>query len=331
MSTEGGTGDGADGADGGKGSGGRAEPSVHQLRLFGVLAEELHFGRAAARLTMSQPALSRQIRALERRLGLQLVERTSRCVELTPSGRTLLPEAHAVTAAMANLRRAAEAESRQGAGRMVVGVLAAESAMPTTRAILSELRSREPELTIDLLHLNFVNQYQALIRGEVDVAFLRPPAPVTLQTLQLTEEPRLACLPADDPLADKEDLTLADLSARTMVAMSQESPQEWRDFWAIDPRPDGTPVAFGPVATDVEAVLHVIANGQAIGFLPASASTFYQRPGIRYRAVADLPPCTMALTWPAEHRDRPATALIRSIAHEVLARDGDRPPGDPGT
>jgi len=297
---------------------GRSEPSVHQLRLFVVLAEELHFGRAAARLFMSQPAFSQQIRVLERRLGLQLVERTSRVVELTHAGQTLLPHARTVADAMATLRHVADTRTRGISGRIVVGTLTAEPAMPHTHAILDELHTRHPDVAIEMRSLNFVNQYEALACGEVDIAFLRPPAPSGIQTLLLAEEPRVVCLPADDPLTAHERLTLDDLTDRAMPLMPPESPQEWRDFWAINPRPNGVPVRFGPLAVDIEGVLHMIARGQTIGMLPASARDFYPRPGIRYRDVTDAPPCTMALAWFAKNRNRPDIAAIRNIARTVL-------------
>ncbi|MBI0379001.1 LysR family transcriptional regulator [Streptomyces albiflaviniger] len=296
------------------------DPSVHQLRLFVVLAEELHFGRAAARLYMTQPAFSQQIRGLERRLGLQLVERTSRVVELTPSGQALLLHARAVAEAMDGLRQAAEARSREITGRVVIGALTAELAMPQTRAILDELHTRHPQLAVEMRSLNFVNQYEALVSGEVDVAFLRPPAPRGIRVQHLAEEPRVVCLPATDPLTDQERLTLAQLAAHTMPTMPPESPGVWRDFWAVNPRPDGAPIRFGPLAVDVEGVLSLIAHGQTIGILPASARDFYPRPGIRYRDLVDAPPCTMALTWFAKNHNRPGVTLIRNIARSVLRR-----------
>lgn len=150
-------------------SNGNTDPSTHQLRLFLTLAEELHFGRAAAHLFMTQPAFSQQIRSLERHLRVQLIDRTSRAVELTPAGRALLPRVRAVTDAMAELRRAAEARSREVSERVVVGILAAEPAMPQTRASLDELHRRQPGLTVGIRGLNFVTQYEALASGEVDI------------------------------------------------------------------------------------------------------------------------------------------------------------------
>ncbi|MBL1102660.1 LysR family transcriptional regulator [Streptomyces coffeae] len=303
-------------------TGNSTDPSVQQLKLFLILAEELHFGRAAARLFMSQPAFSQQIRALERRLGLQLVERTTRVVELTPSGQALLPQARAVADAMASLRQAAEVQSREISGRLVIGILTAESAMPHTRAIIDELHTRRPHLTIEMRSLNFVNQYEALARGEVDVAFLLPPVPPGIGSQYLAEEPRIVCLPADDPLAAHDRITLDQLSAHTMPTMPPESPQVWRDFWAINPRPNGTPVRFGPLAVDIEGVLALIARGQTIGMLPASTRDYYPRPGIQYRDLVDASSCTLALTWFSKNHNRPDVTLIRNIARTVLRASG---------
>ncbi|MFF5011279.1 LysR family transcriptional regulator, partial [Streptomyces phaeochromogenes] len=128
------------------------EPSVHQLRLFLTLSEELHFGRAAARLFITQPALSQQIRELEKRLGVRVVERTSRTLTLTEAGQVLLPEARA---AVDRLRRVADAQLRQVSGRLVVGTMGAEASMAHTRAVLSLLQDRHPETTVRLVNLAF--------------------------------------------------------------------------------------------------------------------------------------------------------------------------------
>ncbi|RKN53333.1 LysR family transcriptional regulator, partial [Streptomyces klenkii] len=182
-------------------TGARREPSTHQLRLFLVLAEEAHFGRAAARLFMTQPALSQQIRALETRLGVLLFDRTSRGVALTPAGRALLPEAREVVEAMVRLRRHADTHAREVRGRLVLGFIGAEASMPYAHAVLGELHARHPRIGIELRALDFADQIDAMANGDVDAALLRPPVPPGVQTLQLATEPRLACLAANDRLA----------------------------------------------------------------------------------------------------------------------------------
>ncbi|WP_326595128.1 LysR family transcriptional regulator [Streptomyces sp. NBC_01803] len=304
----------------------RREPSPHQLRLFLMLAEELHFGRAAARLFMTQPALSQQIRALETRLGVPLVDRSSRAVVLTPAGLALLPEAQAIVDALARLRRRADGHAREIRGHLVIGFVGAESAMPHTHAVLTALYSRHPRITVEMRLLDLADHIEALLNGDVDAAFLRPPFPPGIQSLHLATEPRVACLPAGDPLATGAPITLAQLADHAVVGLPARTPRPWRDFWAVDPRPDGTPARFGPVATDVEALLHVVAGGLAMAFLPASARRLFPRPGVAYVDVSDVSPCTSALAWAPHRRSHPAVAALREAARVALRAAPGAPP-----
>ncbi|GES31395.1 LysR family transcriptional regulator [Streptomyces angustmyceticus] len=296
----------------------RPVPSVQQLESFLILAEELHFGRSAARLFVTQPALSRQLRSLEERLDVVLLQRSRRHVEITPAGAALLPKARAAVEAMAELCRAAGSHARQIEGRMVIGSIAAEAAMPYTRAVLDELHACHPRLRTSVRGLDLATHFGALERGEVDVLFLRPPVPPGIETLTLATEPRVACLPADDPLAGRDEVTLAELSGRPVVDVPPQCPRLWWRFWMADPRPDGSPVRYGPVAPDMEALLLAVSQGQAMAFLPAAARHFYPRPGLSYVAVPDLPPGTAALAWMARNRTLPTVAAIRRAAATVL-------------
>ncbi len=302
--------------------GGTAEPSFHQLRLFLALVEELHFGRAAARLHMTQPALSRQIRDLERRLGVLLFSRDSRTVSLTEAGRALVEEARATVEAMGRLRVRADQWARTLAGHVVVGTIGAEAAMPYTHAVLEHLRTLHPRLTVEIRSLNFTEHLAQLLSGDIDVALLRPPVPAGIELLELATEPRVACLPATDPLADLAEVSLTDLGDRVFVDVPPEVPRVWWDFWAVDPRPDGTRVRYGPVVSDMEGLLLAVARGEGMGFLPAAARELFPRPGVRYVDVADLSPSVAALGWPVEHRDRPAVRAVREAATAAMSESG---------
>ncbi|MFI0189586.1 LysR family transcriptional regulator [Streptomyces sp. NPDC017082] len=307
---------------------GDRDPSTRQLRLFLTLAQELHFGRAAARMFMTQPALSRQIRLLEHRLGVPLLDRTSRSVSLTEAGRELVPEARDVLAAMARLRDSATEHSRQVRGRLVLGFIAGEAAMPYTHAILVELHRRRPRITVELRALSFGNQVEALANGEVHAALLRLPLPSALRTIPLATEPRVACLPATDrlaALATERPVTLLDLADHLVVDMPAQAPRDWWDDWAVNPRPDGSPVRFGPVAVDIEGLLHIVARGQAISFLPAAARRLYPRPGVAYLDVADAPRSTAVLAWMPTGRDRPVlSALLETVRTLMAGAEQDR-------
>nr|WP_040875914.1 LysR family transcriptional regulator [Streptomyces purpureus] len=289
---------------------------MHQLRLFVALAEELHFSRAAARLFITQSALSQQIKDLERRLGLKLFDRTSRAVTLTAPGRVLLADARAAVAAVDRLSRSAHTQARRLSGRLVVGSIGAEAAMPHTRAVLRLLHERHPRLHIDVRSLNFIDHVDALFRQEVDIVFLRPPVPSGIEVLHLATEPRVACLPAGDPLAGRDRITLAQLARHLVIDVPPQVPRVWWDFWAVDPRPDGTPVRYGPVASDMEGLLHLVAQGRGMCFLPAAARDFFPRPGVRYVEVTDLPPSTSALAWLRTNRAEP---VIQAAVHAAAS------------
>jgi DNA-binding transcriptional LysR family regulator len=293
------------------------DPSAHQLRLFLTVAQELHFGRAAARLFITQPALSRQIRALESRLGVDLLARTSRTVSLTPAGKALVAEAQEVVDAMAKLRHRAAAHSRQLHGQLVLGFIAGDAAMPHTHAVLNELHARHPRITVELRSLPFGDQFEALANGEVQAAFLRPPLPPGLRTMRLATEPRVACVAATDPLAAlaaERPVTLMDCAEHPIVDVPARASRAWWDDWAVNPRPDGRAVHFGPVAADIESLLNVVARGAAMSFLPAAARLIYARPGIAYLDIADVPGTTSVLAWTPAGHDRPVLAALLEAA-----------------
>lgn len=303
-----------------------AEPTVHQLRLLMVVAEELHFGRAAARLHLTQPALSRQIRTLEGHLGVQLFDRTSRAVEATAACRALLSDAEAVVAAMDRLANAARGHRREIQGHLIAGTIAAETSMPHARAILREMRRRHPRITVEIRNLNFPDHMNRLLDGEVDVVMLRPPVPPGIQLLRVSTEDRVACLPTTDPLTSRSRIRLADLADHPVVDVPPQVPRVWWDFWAVNPRPDGSPVRFGPVVSDMEGLLHTVADGLGMAFLPAAARRFFRRPGVAYVPVTDLPPCSSALAWAAANRDHTVVSAIRRVAADVVAEQIIGPP-----
>ncbi|MFC9111719.1 MULTISPECIES: LysR family transcriptional regulator [Streptomyces] len=296
------------------------EPSIHQLRLFLTLNEELHFGRAAARSFITQPALSQQIRELEKRLGVAVVERSGRTVRLTEAGQALLPEARAAVGAVDRLRRVADAQVRQVSGRLVVGTMGAEASMKHTRSVLGLLRNRHPGMTVQLINLGFGDHLAALAQQEADVVFLRPPVTDDIEVHHLATEPRVACLAADHPLAALPALTLAHFYGMPVVDMPQQVPRLWWDFWAVDPRPDGSRVRYGPVVTDMESLLHTVAAGEAMCFLPAAAREYFARPGVKYVDVADLAPSTSALAWLRARRSEATVRAVRQAAREAMTR-----------
>jgi len=314
----------------GGGSSGKREPSLHQLRLFLVLAQELHFGRAAARVYVSQPAFSQQIRSLEQRLGVVLVERGCRDVRLTAVGQSIAEEARTVVDAMARLRQSADRHAGAARGLLRIGSLGAEAAMPYAQAILAHLRGQHPELETEVRNLTFVDMFSTLLSGEVDAAFLRGPLPGGVQSLHLASETRVVCLSADDPLADLDTLTLGHLADRTVVDMPPEVPRAWWNHLTVNPRPDGTRVRYGPVVRDTEAMVLAVTQGRAITFLPAAARHLYPRTGITYVDCPELGLSTAELAWLPANRDEPAVSALREAARRTV-RQPDSPVLDPAS
>ena len=297
----------------------RRDPSTHQLRLFLVLAEELHFGRAAARLFMTQPALSHQLRALEERLGVPLVTRTSRSVELTQAGSALIPEARAAIAAMARVSQVADRHAREVRGHVRIGCFQAKAALPIVRRLLEEFQRRHPDVILEMRTLDFVGQTRALLDGEVDAVFCYLPVPEGIQAQVLAQDARVVGIPAGHPLAARTSVTLDELDELPVIGNSEQIPAVWRDFWIASPRPSGKPVRVVPHgAPDFETVLSAVALGQGICFAPAAARLLYPRPGVAYLDVPDLSPCSSALAWQTRRRDTPAVTALREAARVAV-------------
>jgi DNA-binding transcriptional LysR family regulator len=287
-----------------------SELEVRELRYFVAVAEELHFGRAAQRLAMAQPPLSRAIRELERRLGVRLLERTTRQVALTPAGEVLLREGRsAIDAVSAAARRTRDAGRPEPGLRLA---LKADNDGGLLPRILAAYRDETAAVPVELLLGGRNQQLPALRDGRADVALA--PAPVDgtgLDSEPLLTEPRLVALAADDPLAARDDVRLADLAGRVL--------------------PDGVPAdrpdapAPGPCpALDLVQIFNLIELGRIVMFLPESLARRHPRPGLAYRAVVDLPPATLVVAWPRESRSPAVAAFVRA-AVRVSSGIGDGP------
>ncbi|MGW1374392.1 LysR family transcriptional regulator [Streptomyces sp. NPDC002446] len=291
------------------------DPSARQLRLLLVLAEELHFGRAAQRMFISQPALSRQIRTLEESLGVTLLQRSTRRVELTPAGKELVPRARAVVDAFGSLREAAEAEAHSLSGRIVLGSYIA--ALPSLRILMDQLRERQPVPDIEWQEVDHVDYADALLDGRIDAVICYGPVREGIDTLQLSTEARYVCLPDTHPLADREALTLAELTDLPVIGYSPLTGPEWRDFWAVDPRPCGTRVRYTDhTPTTLESCVTHVSMGHGIRFVPESCRDVMPRPGVRYITVTDLSPCIGLLAWSAARQPTPALKTLQHLLRE---------------
>ena len=275
---------------------------VRQLRYFVAVAEELHFGRAAGRLGMAQPPLSRAIRDLERQLGVALLERTTRQVRLTAAGEVLLRDARtALEAVTAAARRARQAGSPSPGLRVALKADVDGGLLPQ---ILDAYCADDAALPPELVLGGFGEQPQALRDGRADVGLLlRPFDDRGLDSEPLLTEPLLAALAAADPLAARTRLCLADLAGRRLPGGSAASHGR-----PAGPRRAGQ----APPASNLSEIFSLVETGSVVFFAPASVARRYPRPGIAYRPVSDLPDSTLAVAWPQDARSPAVAAFVRA-------------------
>src|SRR6266545_3592776 len=294
-------------------SAGMNELEVRELRYFVAVAQELNFSRAAARLGMAQPPLSKAIRQLEAKLGVRLLERTTRRVTLTEAGQVLLEQARgAIDAVGAAARRA----QRAGQAKLLQQIVAAYQAMATP-----------PELLATELVISGWGEPAVMLRdGRADVALLRSPFDGHgLDVEELASEPRLVALAAGHRLAGRRRLLLADL-ADEPVPHSADADEQAAAYWAgRDPDSlaaswPGRHPAPGPRVGDLAQLLEVVALGQAVAFLPASLAKQHPRADVVYRPVAGLSPSTLAVAWPQTSHSLAVAAFVRAAARVATGR-----------
>jgi DNA-binding transcriptional LysR family regulator len=281
---------------------------LRKLRYFVAVAEELHFGRAAQRLYVAQPVLSRQIRKLEQELGTDLLARTSRDVTLTPVGRQVLTEAKSLLAAADATRRRIE-ELASGQAALTIGFFVGDE----FTAALEAFGADYPDVALDMLRVYWHDQTEVLLDGRADVAFVHLPVDDEgLELLPVRSEPRVAVLPLGHPAAGKPEISIAELADDPVIIQRGATPS-WQAFHNVDPRPDGRQPRPGPQVDNLEEKLQHIAAGRAISFVPVSVASVVAQPGIAYVPVTDIPPIKICLAW----KSGPPSPLVAAFVQAV--------------
>ncbi|MFB9837834.1 LysR family transcriptional regulator [Actinoallomurus acaciae] len=286
------------------------EPEIRELRYFCAVAEELNITRAAERLGIAQPPLSRAIRRLERRLGVALFDRSRHRLALTPAGATLVEEAAVVLGALGSAVRRTQRAGLPGRGLVVT----AKPGVATE--LLHRIRARSraepdaPELRVVVS--GFGEQADMVRDGRADVAIAACFDGHGLDTEPLMTEPRVAALASGHELAMREVLSTADLAAEPAPRWSAPASVD-RDYWLGDPdRP-----ADGPVVRDTAQLLEVIALGQAAALVPASLAARNVRPDVTYRPVRDAAPYQTLALWPAGSRSPSIAWFVRTALEDT--------------
>ncbi|QGZ39408.1 DNA-binding transcriptional LysR family regulator [Pseudoduganella flava] len=283
---------------------------LRQLRYFVTVAEELHFGRAAKRLHMTQPPLSQTILALEDMLGATLFDRNRRGVALTSAGEALLPEARRLLAQAGELPGIVKRAATGATGKLTLAFVSSAdySVLPPS---LRAYRAAYPQVRITLLEATSDLQLEELLHGRVDAGLLIPPLPdkarAELDYLPVLTEPLILASPANLPeLRGKHQASLAALAPLPLIIFPRAiSPGLYDAILAVFRTAGITPV-IGQEAIQMQTIVSLVSAGMGIALVPQSVSNL-RRPGVEYRPLAHTTPLVeTGLAW---RRDNPSPVL----------------------
>jgi DNA-binding transcriptional LysR family regulator len=262
---------------------------LRHLRYAVAVADELHFARAAARLHIAQPPLSKQIKDLEDELGVRLFERTNRRVRLTDAGAAFVAEARRTLASAERAADAARRAARGETGRLALGYVSSAS-YELLPAIVRAFRRRAPDVTLVLEEMSSGEQTRALSAGTLDLGFVRRPPPLEpgLIGTTLRREPIVLALPRDHALAALRMIRLRDLAREPFIVFPARPRPSWADV-AIDLcRRAGFEPGIALEAVEMASALSLVAAGIGVTLVPASVRAV-RRPGVVFRPIVPAP------------------------------------------
>jgi DNA-binding transcriptional LysR family regulator len=294
---------------------------LRKLRYFLAVAEELNFARAAERLHIVQPVLSRQIAALERELGVTLFDRSKRGTRLTDAGATLVDEARAILVSASTVQRRVRRSVQEGP----VFTIAFMPGIVVTPAVTG-LEAMFTDLRVDVLRTQWDSQVEVLHDGRADVSLVRLPVPSRgLTLIPLYSEPKVAVLPVGHPLSAVPGLHIEDLVECDLLQEPDTVP-EWREAAALL-----RPAALDedrprvPFTHSVEEKLERVAACRGIVILPESTARYYVRPDVVSRPVAGTLPSDVAIAFEANRRTDHVEAFV-AVAKELIPHRLEPPP-----
>ena len=289
---------------------------LRHLRYFVAVAEEMHFGRAAERLHIAQPPLSRQIKDLEREIGTPLFERVPRGVELTPAGQAFLPEARLTLAQAERAQRTAQRAALGETGRLRVGFVEAATHSGVLPDVLGFFRVHLPAIGLSLFELDPLRQAEAFRDGRIDLGILQgsmTESATWLREESIYTEPIVLAVPGDHRLAGRARFTLASLADESFVLFPRQTDPALFDEIVARCRKAGFSPRVVQEANGWHTLASLVSAGVGIGFVPKSLTAFQQH-GVAYRGVPDLSvEMKLSAVWRAGEkspvRERFVTAL----------------------
>ena len=294
--------------------------SLARLSCFIAVAEELHFGRAAERLHMTQPPLSRQIQQLENELGVVLIDRTTRSVTLTPAGVAFLPDARRILQLAEGAALTVKRVPAGDLGTVVVGFTAA-SAHAVLPRLLDKAREQLPDVQLELREMVTAAQIEGLMTGELDLGMARPPLKRPgLVSRPLLHEQLVAAVPSAHPLAAlPRQLTLTDLDGQDVIMYSPVEARYFNELLISTFTIAGATPRYVQYVTQVHTMLVLVRSGIGIALVPASAATLHPN-DVVFRSVGAFRerPVELDAVW---RGDSTNPALLRVLRDVLPARE----------
>ncbi|GLS45270.1 LysR family transcriptional regulator [Methylobacterium brachythecii] len=273
-----------------------------QLRCFVAVAEELHFGRAAARLNMTQPPLSRQIQVLERVLDAALLERTSRSVRLTAAGRSFLPEAQRILRLAETAAHVTRQVAAGRAGTLRLGFTAASAYDFLPRLVIG-FRNALPDVTLALREMVSRDQLEELLSGRIDAALMRPPVThPDLVCARALAEPLVVAVPADHPLARSEVITVRHLHEMPFIDYAPHDARYFHDLVQGLLDEAGVRPRVLQQLTQIHSILALVRASLGLALVPEAAERL-RFEGVVFKPLVTMRPRLVEL-YVAWRRDR---------------------------
>jgi DNA-binding transcriptional LysR family regulator len=294
---------------------------LRDLRYFVTVAEHLHFTRAAEALFISQPALSKQIRALETQLRAPLFDRDRQQVHLTAAGQALLPRARAVLDAWWAAETDLAAAAAQQAATLIIGMSTGpgRGLLPAVRARMS---AAAPGVRLQLRQVPWDDPTGGVATdgpGRTDAAFVWMPVPTPERFARLTvaAEPRLLAMPAGHRLAGRDSVDIGELLDEPFLALPATS-GDLRDHWLATEARSGHPVVIGAEIGNTEETVEALTAGLGVCLIAAGNAPLICRDGIVTRPVTGVSPSELVLLW-RRGDDRPLLRQLRAAVRNAMA------------
>ena len=290
---------------------------LRHLRYFVAVADELHFGRAAEKLFIAQPALSQQIQQLERELGVSLLTRSSRRVALSAAGAVFLADARAILARVTSATEAARRADRGELGRLGVGFVASAT-YAVLPDVLRRFRERFPDVELLLYELTAAEQAEALREGTINVGFARPfLEDPTLVVELVARESFVVALPEGHTLAAQERVALSDLAPEPFILFPSSPKPSYADtVYALCERAGFAPIVAQEVR-EMQTAVSLIAAGIGVSLVPASVQNL-RRQGVVYRPLTDpAPPTELVLAYRRDDSSPVLQVFLKTVRNNA--------------